>query len=172
MFAAEKSSSFKVRSIVLSKIKEEKWMFKGMKKAYFAMTLVLLLGILAACGDGNDEEADANNGDNGAGKKVEIVAKGFQHDFWVAVKEGAEEADANNGDNGAGKKVEIVAKGFQHDFWVAVKEGAEEAADEFDADINFVGPKDESAISEQVEMITNAVNKNPDAIALAALDTD
>lgn len=137
MFAAEKSSSFKVRSIVLSKIKEEKWMFKGMKKAYFAMTLVLLLGILAACGDGNDEEADANNGDNGAGKKVEIVAKGFQHDFWVAVKE-----------------------------------GAEEAADEFDADINFVGPKDESAISEQVEMITNAVNKNPDAIALAALDTD
>src|SRR5699024_4946229 len=33
------------------------------------------------------------------------------------------------------------------------------------------GPKSESAISEQVEMITNAVNKKPDAIALAALDT-
>src|SRR5699024_5417478 len=118
MFAAKKRSSFKVRSVVLSKAEEERRMFKEIKKAYVAMTLDRLRGILAACGDGNDEEADANNGDNGAGKKVESVAKGFQHDFWVAVKE-----------------------------------GAEEAADEFDADINFVGPKDESAISEQVEMI-------------------
>src|SRR5699024_4260966 len=42
---------------------------------------------------------------------------------------------------------------------------------EYDAKINFVGPKDESAIAEQVEMLTNAVNKTPDAIALAALDT-
>src|SRR5699024_1479991 len=108
-----------------------------MKMAYFAMTLVLLLGVLASCRDGNAEVADGNNEDKGEGKKVEIVEQDFQHDFWVAVKE-----------------------------------GAEEAADEFDADINFVGPKDESAISEQVEMITNAVNKNPDAIALAALDTD
>src|SRR5699024_4197803 len=67
---------------------------------------------------------------------------------------------------------EIVAKGFQHDFWRAVKAGAEDAAEELGAKINLVGPKDESAIAEQVEMLNNEIKKNQDAIALAALDTD
>lgn len=89
---------------------------------------------------------------------------------------GSEEtvASEENGDNNTDEElvVEIVAKGFQHDFWRAVKAGAEDAAEEFGAKINFVGPKDESAIAEQVEMLNNAIQKNPDAIALAALDTD
>ncbi|MEG0107999.1 MAG: ABC transporter substrate-binding protein [Lachnospiraceae bacterium] len=68
--------------------------------------------------------------------------------------------------------VEIVAKGFQHDFWKAVKLGAEKAGTEFGAKINFVGPKDESAVAEQVEQLNNAINKKPSAICLAALDTD
>lgn len=83
---------------------------------------------------------------------------------------GNENGEAESGDGDV--SVEVVAKGFQHDFWRAVREGAEDAAEEKGADINFVGPKDESAIDEQVEMLTNAVNKNPDAVALAALDTD
>lgn len=111
-----------------------------MKKSLLLLMLLLVIGVLAACG-GDDTEADSDAGDDGDG-----------------------------GDN-SGKKIEVIAKGFQHDFWVAVKEGAEEAAEENDVSINFVGPKNESAISEQVEMITNAVNKGPDAIALAALDT-
>lgn len=109
-------------------------MFKKIKQYYVLFALVLIIGVLTACGES---------------------------------EEGSSSAEGGDGD----KKVEIVAKGFQHDFWVAVKEGAEEAAEELDVSINFVGPKDESAISEQVEMITNSVNKNPDAIALAALDT-
>lgn len=82
----------------------------------------------------------------------------------------------NNGGNSGGKdgelSIEIVAKGFQHDFWRAVKKGAEEAADDLGAKINFVGPKDEQAIAEQVEMLNNAINKGPSAVALAALDTE
>src|SRR5690625_364455 len=80
--------------------------------------------------------------------------------------------EANNNATDGELVVEIVAKGFQHDFWRAVKAGAEEAADDLGAKINFVGPKDESAIAEQVEMLNNAIQKGPDAIALAALDTD
>lgn len=68
-------------------------------------------------------------------------------------------------------KIEIVAKGFQHDFWKAVRTGAEKAGGEFGATINFVGPDNESAIAQQVEMIKNAINKKPTAICLAALDT-
>lgn len=67
-------------------------------------------------------------------------------------------------------KVEMVAKGFQHDFWKAVKLGAENAGKELGATINFVGPKSESDIAEQVEQLNNAINKKPDAICLAALD--
>lgn len=109
-------------------------MFKETKKVYLSLVLVLMIGVLAACSGDDDVEAESS-------------------------------------ENDSEKMVEVVAKGFQHDFWVSVKNGAEEAAEEYDAKINFVGPKDESAIAEQVEMLTNAVNKNPDAIALAALDT-
>lgn len=67
--------------------------------------------------------------------------------------------------------VEIVAKGFQHDFWQAVLKGTEKAAEEFNVTTNFVGPEGEGAIAAQVEQLNNAINKGPDAIALAALDT-
>src|SRR5699024_4878422 len=106
------------------------WVKNGM----LLVVIGLLVGLLAACGD--------------------------------------DDASADEGDSDGDVTVEIVAKGFQHDFWRAVREGAEDAAEEYGADIHFVGPKDESAIDEQVEMLTNAVNKNPDAVALAALDTD
>lgn len=77
---------------------------------------------------------------------------------------------ANTGDNEE-IVVEIVAKGFQHDFWQAVLKGTEQAAAEFNVKTNFVGPKSESDIAEQLEQLNNAINKNPDAICLAALDT-
>ena len=69
-------------------------------------------------------------------------------------------------------KVEVIAKGFQHDFWKAVNKGAEKAASELGAKITFVGPQNETAIAEQLEQLNNAINKNPNAIALAALDTE
>jgi len=69
-------------------------------------------------------------------------------------------------------RVEVIAKGFQHDFWKAVNKGAEKAAGELGAKINFVGPQNETAIAEQLEQLNNAINKNPKAIALAALDTE
>jgi ribose transport system substrate-binding protein len=68
-------------------------------------------------------------------------------------------------------QVEIVAKGFQHDFWQAVLKGTEKAATEFNVKTNFVGPEGEGAIATQVEQLNNAINKGPDAICLAALDT-
>lgn len=67
--------------------------------------------------------------------------------------------------------VEIIAKGFQHDFWKAVKLGSERAGKEFNATIQFVGPNSESDVADQVQMLSNAVNQKPSAIAFAALDT-
>lgn len=69
------------------------------------------------------------------------------------------------------KKIEVIAKGFQHQFWKAVELGTKKAAEEFNADVNFQGPDNESAIAQQVEYLNAAIANNPDAICLAALDT-
>ena len=71
--------------------------------------------------------------------------------------------------------VQVVAKGFQHDFWKAVKLGAQKAGEDYKLTANpadsFVGPNSEQDIAQQVEQVKNAINKSPDAICLAALDT-
>ena len=68
--------------------------------------------------------------------------------------------------------IPVVSKGEQHDFWQQVKLGANAAADKLDVDITFEGPPSESDVQIQVEMLNNAMAKNPVAIALAALNTE
>jgi ribose transport system substrate-binding protein len=67
--------------------------------------------------------------------------------------------------------IPIISKGFQHQFWQAVKLGAEKAAVDFNAEITFEGPESESQVDKQIEMLQTALDKNPDAICLAALDS-
>src|ERR671921_2072241 len=52
-----------------------------------------------------------------------------------------------------------------------VKQGAEEEAKKDGARITFEGPPTEQDIEQQVTMLTNALQKNPDAIGFAALDS-
>jgi len=68
--------------------------------------------------------------------------------------------------------IAVISKGEQHDFWQQVKKGANAAADKYGVDITFEGPASESDVQDQVEMLNNAMAKNPVAIALAALDTN
>ncbi|MGN5732966.1 ABC transporter substrate-binding protein [Arthrobacter psychrochitiniphilus] len=72
-----------------------------------------------------------------------------------------------------GKKpyIAIVSKGFQHQFWQSVKQGAEKAAKEFDVEISFEGPDKETNVQQQMDQLNNAMAKNPQALALAALDS-
>lgn len=67
--------------------------------------------------------------------------------------------------------IPVISKGLQHQFWQTVKTGSEDAAEEWGVDITFEGPASEADIQDQVQMLQNALAKNPDAIALAALDT-
>ncbi len=68
--------------------------------------------------------------------------------------------------------IPVISKGFQHQFWQTVKKGAEDAAKKYDVDITFEGPPTEADIQPQVQMLVNAMAKNPAAICLAALDTN
>lgn len=67
--------------------------------------------------------------------------------------------------------IAVVSKGFQHQFWQSVKQGAEKAAAEFDVEISFEGPDKETNVQQQMDQLNNAMAKNPQALALAALDS-
>lgn len=79
--------------------------------------------------------------------------------------------DAGAKDGGEQRKIAVIAKGFQHQFWKAVELGTQKAGEEFNAEIIFQGPDNESAIAQQVEYLNAAIDQDPDAICFAALDT-
>jgi ribose transport system substrate-binding protein len=79
----------------------------------------------------------------------------------------AEEAAAE----GDAPYIPIISKGFQHQFWQAVRLGAEQAAEEFNVEITFEGPESEAMVDRQIEMLQAALARQPDAICLAALDS-
>lgn len=66
--------------------------------------------------------------------------------------------------------IPVISKGFQHQFWQAVRLGAEQAAEDYGVTITFEGPESEAMVDKQVEMVQTALDKNPDALCLAALD--
>jgi|tagenome__1003787_1003787.scaffolds.fasta_scaffold20621034_2 ribose transport system substrate-binding protein len=78
---------------------------------------------------------------------------------------------SSGGGGGDQPYIAIVSKGFQHQFWQAVKQGAEQEAKAENARITFEGPPTEQDIEQQVTMLTNALQKSPDAIGFAALDS-
>jgi ribose transport system substrate-binding protein len=67
--------------------------------------------------------------------------------------------------------IPVISKGFQHQFWQAVKTGSEQAAAEYNVEITFEGPESEAMVDKQVEMFQTALDKNPAAICLAAVDS-
>ena len=69
------------------------------------------------------------------------------------------------------KTIYLVSKGFQHRFWQAVKEGAEQAGEELGYQVNFVGPQDETKVTEQTDQLKSALDSGPAAIGFAALDS-
>jgi ribose transport system substrate-binding protein len=78
---------------------------------------------------------------------------------------------SSNNASGDQQYIAIVSKGFQHQFWQAVKKGAEQEAAKQNVRITFEGPASESEIESQVTMLTNALGRQPNALAFAALDS-
>ncbi len=74
---------------------------------------------------------------------------------------------------------EIVSKGFQSTYWQAVLKGCLSQTEKLNTEagyemikFNMVGPDSESDIAVQVNEFESALNANPDAIGLAALDVN
>src|SRR6202789_1941437 len=67
--------------------------------------------------------------------------------------------------------IPLISKGFQHQFWQAVKAGAEQAAKEQNVRISFEGPETEAMVDKQIDMLSAALAKKPQALGIAALDS-
>ena len=122
----------------------------------------LALG-MAAC----STSTDATGGSSGSSTKTEssgaskVDTSGEMQDWEKAAVKG----------DGT-QTIYLVSKGFQHRFWQAVKEGAEQAGEELGYQVNFVGPQDETKVTEQTDQLKSALDSGPAAIGFAALDSN
>src|SRR5204863_1713118 len=66
--------------------------------------------------------------------------------------------------------IPLISKGFQHQFWQAVKVGAEQAAKANNVKITLEGPETEAMVDKQIDMLSAALAKKPQALGFAALD--
>jgi ribose transport system substrate-binding protein len=70
------------------------------------------------------------------------------------------------------KTIEFIVKMKGGEHWNLVKQGVREAASEFDVNVNFMAPDDETDVFEQELLVNNAIENKVDAIVLAAADYD
>ncbi|MFF2482984.1 ABC transporter substrate-binding protein [Paenibacillus sp. NPDC058071] len=108
------------------------------------LTLLLSISLLSACGS-NGEKASSNSGEKNSGSAPKTADSKIY--------------------------IPIISKGFEHQFWQSVKAGAEQAAKEFNVEITFNGPDNESQVDKQIEILQAALDKKPSAIGFAALDS-
>ncbi|BDD83789.1 LacI family transcriptional regulator [Tsukamurella pulmonis] len=84
---------------------------------------------------------------------------------------GTATACSSGGSSDGDGQIAIISKGYQHQFWKAVNKGAEDAAKEMGKTITFEGPDNETQVEKQVQLLQTALDRNPSAIAIAALDS-
>jgi ribose transport system substrate-binding protein len=76
-----------------------------------------------------------------------------------------------NANQEKGYFIPVISKGFGSQFWQVVKQGVYAAALDCGVGVNYEGPADETGIADQLDMLNNALGRNPSAIVFAALDT-
>ncbi|HEY0188483.1 MAG TPA: ABC transporter substrate-binding protein [Cellulomonas sp.] len=81
---------------------------------------------------------------------------------------GAGSDDESSGSDGP--YIAMVAKGFSQSYWVSVNQGASDAAAALGATVSFTGPDTDSQVDKQATLLQNAIDKSPDAVAVAPLD--
>ena len=115
---------------------------------------------LAACTTSTDSSSSSDAKPSASSGSAKVDTSGNAQDWEKAAVKG----------DGT-KTIYLVSKGFQHRFWQAVKEGAEQAGEELGYKVNFVGPQDETKVTEQTDQLKSALDSGPAAIGFAALDS-
>ncbi len=130
---------------------------KTLKKVLAVMLAVLMVLSLAACSSGSGDDKTSSGTEKPAENQTGDNSTTPSKDTY---------------------KFEVVSKGFQSTYWQAVYKGFQAEIEKIQSDngvtieYNFVGPDSETDIAVQVQEFESAVNAQPDAIGLAALDVD
>ncbi len=69
-------------------------------------------------------------------------------------------------------KIAVVPKGTTHEFWQTVHAGAKAAGEELNCEILWNGPKAETEIQEQIDIINNYASQGVDGVSMAACDKE
>jgi ribose transport system substrate-binding protein len=139
--------------------------------------IMLVAALLAGCAAPAAAPAAPAATDAAATEATEEAATEAATDDAAATEAATEEAateEAAAGDAAAAGDslfIPVISKGFQHQFWQAVEMGAEQAAADYGVEITFEGPETEAMVDKQIEMVQAALARDPDAICLAALDS-
>jgi ribose transport system substrate-binding protein len=72
---------------------------------------------------------------------------------------------------GAKLKIAVVPKGTAHNFWQTVQAGAQKGGEQFNAEILWKGPAEETDVAGQTAIIEDFINQKVDAIVMAACDS-
>lgn len=65
------------------------------------------------------------------------------------------------------KVIAVIPKGVSHFFWQTVKSGAEAAGRDLKVEIAWKGPAQETDVSQQINIVEDAINRRVDGIVLA-----
>ena len=142
-----------------------------MKKLIALLLALVMVLSLVACAAKQEEKPAAEEPAAEEPAAEEPAAEEPAAEEPAAEEPAAEEPAAEEPADNSELYIPVMAKGFQHQFWQAVKTGAEAAAADLGVSIYFDGPASETEIAAQVNMVEQELAKNPQAIALAALDT-
>ena len=85
-----------------------------------------------------------------------------------------DKASAGGGKGGAaaGKKVDVIIKASDSSFWQTMLAGSSKAAKDFGVDVGLFGPTSEIDVSQQVQLVENAISRGVDAIVIAPNSSD
>ena len=86
---------------------------------------------------------------------------------------GCNRSNANDGGGTTAKQpyVALISKGFRHQFWQSVKAGAEQAGKELNVKVTFEGAQEEGNVEQQIQLLQTTLDKHPDAVGFAAIDS-
>jgi len=68
------------------------------------------------------------------------------------------------------KTIAVIPKGTSHQFWVSVENGARKAGVDFNVEIIWSGPPQETEYGRQLEILDSMINRGVDGIAVAATE--
>ena len=106
----------------------------------------------------------------GCGSAAEEAAAPAAEAAAPAAEEAAPAAEEAAAPAAGDLEFKIVVKSFQSSYWQAAVTGVNQAAEELGVSVECNGPNAESDIADQVNMLTNYINAQPDGIGLAACD--